>query len=329
MNQGFHMIDVGGKSPTHRTAIAEGRIHVGEKAFSMIFHRALPKGDALVLAEIAGIQGAKTASQLMPLCHPMGLDHVQVMTDFEPEHHAIRVSCVASTHAKTGVEMEALAGVNAALLTIWDLTKMIEPNLRIDGICLLAKNGGKSGLWLNPNGISDWVRERVAPTPARTLVGVCAAIITLSDRASAGVYEDKVTPSAKTQLESLGAEVTETYVIPDDPVQLKSTIESIRSSGKARLVITSGGTGIAPRDNTPETVMGIADQIIPGIGEQLRLYGAQFTPFSWSSRSIGAIYQGLLIITLPGSPKAVREGIDCLNRQIPHFLNTLNNIKHD
>lgn len=329
MNQGFHMIDVGGKLPTHRTAIAEGRIHVGENAFSRIFHRELPKGDALILAEIAGIQGAKFASQLMPLCHPMGLDHVQAMTDFEPEHYAIRVSCIASTHAKTGVEMEALAGVNAALLTIWDLTKMVEPDLRIDGIRLLAKNGGKSGLWLNPDGVEDWVYERIAPTPTKTLIGVCAAIITLSDRASSGVYEDKATPEAKAQLESLGARVTETYVIPDDSAQLKATIEEIRRLGVARLIITTGGTGVAPRDNTPETVMEIADRMIPGIGEQLRLYGAQFTPNSWSSRCVGATYQGLLIITLPGNPKAVREGIDCLNKQIPHLLNTLHDIKHD
>ena len=329
MNQGFRMIDVGEKPPTHRTAIAEGRILVGEKAFSMIFHRALPKGDALVLAEIAGIQGAKSASQLMPLCHPMGLDHVQVMTDFEPEQSAIRVTCVASTHAKTGVEMEALAGVNAALLTIWDLTKMVEPNLRIEGIRLLAKVGGKSGLWLNPAGVEAGISERVAPKSAKTLSGISAAIITLSDRAAAGVYEDKATPAAKARLESLGATVTETYVIPDDPSQLKATLAEISRLGAARLIITSGGTGIAPRDNTPETVMEIADCIIPGIGEQLRLYGAQFTPNSWSSRSVGVTYHGLLIITLPGNPKAVCEGIDCLNKQIPHLLNTINNIKHD
>lgn len=323
------MIDVGGKSPTHRTAIAEGRIIVGKEAYALISSRALPKGDALVLAEIAGIQGAKTASQLMPLCHPMGLDQVQIMTDLEPEQAAVRVTCIASTHAKTGVEMEALAGVNAALLTIWDLTKMVEPNLRIDGICLLAKAGGKSGLWLNPAGVSDWVKAKVSPPTPKTLQGIKAAIITLSDRASAGVYEDKATPIAKSHLEALGAAVTNTYVIPDEPAELKNTIEILRKEGNARLIITSGGTGVAPRDKTPETITALADRIIPGIGEQLRLYGAQFTPFSWSSRSVGATYGNMLIITLPGNPKAVREGIDCLHKQIPHLLNTIDNIKHD
>ena len=323
------MIDVGGKAPTHRVAIAEGRILVGEQAFALIEQRALPKGDALVLAEIAGIQGAKMASQLMPLCHPMGLDQVQILTALEPEAHAVRVSCIASTHAKTGVEMEALAGANAALLTIWDLTKMVEPNLTIDGVRLMAKSGGKSGLWLNPAGVPDWVRERVAPAPKQTLAGIAVAVITLSDRAAAGVYEDKATPVAKALLESLGARVTDTCVIPDEPEMLKQTIEALRAQGQVRLIITSGGTGIAPRDRTPETIAAMADRVIPGIGEQLRLYGAQFTPFSWSSRSIGATIGNLLIITLPGNPKAVREGIECLHRQIPHLINTIDNIKHD
>lgn len=329
MNQGFHMIDVGGKAPTHRIAVAEGRIHVGTHAFELIRQRALPKGDVLVLAEIAGIQGAKTASQLIPLCHPMGLDQVQILTELETEACAIRVSCIASTHAKTGVEMEALAGANAALLTIWDLTKMVEPDLKIDGVRLLAKVGGKSGLWLNPAGVPKWVEDKVSPKPTQTLKGITASFITLSDRAAAGIYEDKATPTGVALLESLGATINGTHVIPDEPVELTRLIKVIQAEGTTRLVITSGGTGVAPRDKTPETIAAMADRVIPGIGEQLRLYGAQFTPFSWSSRGIGATLGNMLIVTLPGNPKAVREGIECLHKQIPHLINTIDNIKHD
>ena len=145
MNQGFHMIDVGGKAPTHRLAIAEGRIYVGTNAFELIRQRALPKGDVLMLAEIAGIQGAKNASQLIPLCHPMGLDQVQILTDLEDECAAIRVSCIASTHAKTGVEMEALTGVSVALLTVYDMCKSMDKGMEITAVRLLEKRGGKSG----------------------------------------------------------------------------------------------------------------------------------------------------------------------------------------
>lgn len=123
------MINVGGKPITHRIAVARGEIVLGADAFKLLSTRSLPKGDALLLAEIAGIQGAKNASQLMPLCHPMGLDAVSIRHELNSDKYSVTVYCTASTHAKTGVEMEALAGVNAALLTIWDLCKMIEPNL--------------------------------------------------------------------------------------------------------------------------------------------------------------------------------------------------------
>lgn len=329
MSQNFHMIDVGNKMPTRRTAIAEGRIFVGKHAFSLIHQRALPKGDVLILAEIAGIQGAKSASQLIPLCHPMDLDHVQITTELDQDNFAIRVFCIASTHAKTGVEMEALAGTNAALLTIWDLTKMVEPDLMIDGVRLLAKSGGKSGLWLNPSGIPQWVQEKIFPSTPKSLKGITVAIITLSDRAAAGIYEDKATRAAQTTLESFGATVVSTDLIADEPIDLTQKIYRIRQDGSARLIITTGGTGIAPRDQTPETVAALADCIIPGVGEQLRLYGSRFTPFSWSSRSIGAAFGKILIITLPGNPRAVCEGIECLHKQIPHLINTLDNVKHD
>jgi molybdenum cofactor biosynthesis protein MoaC len=330
MSQGFHMIDVGGKRVTHRVAIAEGCIIVGPQAFSLIQTRSLPKGDVLVLADIAGIQGAKQASQLIPLCHPMGLDQVQIFTHLDADTSCIRVTCLAATTARTGVEMEALAGVNAALLTIWDLSKMIEPDLRIEGVRLLAKKGGKSGLWLNPAGVPDWVLERVMP-PVTTLPleGIPVAILVLSDRASAGAYQDRSGPVAQALLQAAGATITERCVLPDDPDQLRHKILEIHARGDTRLLLTSGGTGIAPRDRTPDVVADLADRLLPGIGEQLRQYGAQFTPFSWSSRSVGACLGQMLIVTLPGSPKAVQEGLECLTPQLPHLIRTLDDIKHD
>jgi cyclic pyranopterin monophosphate synthase len=335
MNSLFRMIDVGRKPETHRTAIAEGKIWVGEAAFDLIQRRALPKGDVLMLAEVAGIQGAKNASQMIPLCHPMGLDHVQVITELDAENCTVKVYCIATTCAKTGVEMEALAGVNAALLTIWDLSKMIEPALQMEGIRLLAKCGGKSGLWFNPEGVPDWVKEKIAPasnpkTPvAMPFAGISAVVIILSDRASLGVYEDRSGPVAKDLLQAGGAEVLEVVVLPDDAELLTAKIEAIKARGDTRLILTSGGTGIAPRDRTPETIAALADRTIPGVGELLRQYGSQFTPFSWSSRSIGATLGNMLIVTLPGNPKAVREGLECLAPQLRHLINTLDNLKHD
>jgi cyclic pyranopterin monophosphate synthase len=151
----FSMINISDKQDTMRIALAMGTIHVGAQAFELIQNNKLPKGDVLALANIAGIQGAKQATNIMPLCHPLPINHIGIEIELNQENHSITIYCTAATFGKTGVEMEALSGVNAALLNIWDLSKMINPNLLMSDIKLLAKIGGKSGLWINENGICD------------------------------------------------------------------------------------------------------------------------------------------------------------------------------
>lgn len=162
------MADVRHKQAVARRAVAVGEIVVGA-AYPQVIAGTLPKGNALTMAEIAGLQGAKHASQLMPLCHPLALDYVDVQCIGVPDRLAIRVYCEAALTAKTGVEMEALAGVSAALLTIYDLTKPVQPALQIEGIRLLFKEGGKSGLWIHPSGMSAEEHSRYLPRcPAGT-----------------------------------------------------------------------------------------------------------------------------------------------------------------
>lgn len=164
----FHMADVGHKRITARRAVAVGEFDPGD-AWDALIERRLPKGDALVMAEIAGLQGAKTASQLMPLCHPLSLDHVAVECHPVPERRVIRVYGEAATQARTGVEMEALASVSAALLTLYDLTKPVQPALSFGAVRLLFKEGGKKGLWVHPDGMSDEEARRYRPRgPAET-----------------------------------------------------------------------------------------------------------------------------------------------------------------
>ena len=153
----FKMIDVGRKRPTRRRAIAVGTIYMSAEAFERVKTGTLPKGDVLALAEAAGIAGAKKTPDMIPMCHTLPLDQVTIHCALNNQNHSVNVYCQAAAFAKTGVEMEALAGVNNALLTIWDLTKGVDPDLRIDGVKLLVKTGGKSGVWTNPNGIPDWL----------------------------------------------------------------------------------------------------------------------------------------------------------------------------
>lgn len=153
MSSRFSMFDVGDKPVTRRRAVATGRIRLGPVAFPLVRDRALPKGDALVLAEVAGVLAAKRTVDLIPLCHPIGLDRVRLAFVCDEDHHAVEVYAEAANSARTGVEMEALTAVSVALLTIWDLSKPVEPALEIEGVRLLTKEGGKSGTWLHPDGL--------------------------------------------------------------------------------------------------------------------------------------------------------------------------------
>jgi cyclic pyranopterin phosphate synthase len=151
--RGFSMADVAAKPVTYRLALAGGKINVGETAFNLLKNKSLPKGDALALAEFAGIQAAKQTPSLIPLCHPISLNRVSIHTRLMEDDFSVEVFAVAEINAKTGVEMEALCGLNIALLTIWDLTKPINAALEITDVKLLYKSGGKRGDWVHPGGI--------------------------------------------------------------------------------------------------------------------------------------------------------------------------------
>ena len=155
----FHMIDVSAKKETFRRALATGKIFVGKEVFNLILNKEMPKGDPLTLAEVASVLGVKKTSELIPLCHPLPIDHTATKIIMNEEDNSIEVYCVVSTYSKTGVEMEAIMGVNAALITIYDLSKIVNANLKIDNIRLLIKEGGKTGLWKNPEGIPKFLKE--------------------------------------------------------------------------------------------------------------------------------------------------------------------------
>jgi len=136
-----------------------------EKAMAMLQAGKLPKGDPPAMAEIAAIQGAKQPPSLLPLCHPISLNRVMLRSILRPELQAIDMYCMAEIAAQTGVEMEALTGVQVALLTVWDLVKPVNPALEITGVQLLYKSGGKSGVWQNPLGVpaevEQWITELI------------------------------------------------------------------------------------------------------------------------------------------------------------------------
>ena len=156
---GYKMVDVSDKTITHRKALASGEILLGSKIIDMIKNKKMPKGDPLSIAEVAGINGVKKTSELIPLCHPLSLDHISLHAEINDEKNSVIVYCLVSANSKTGVEMEALSGVNSALLAIYDLSKIVEPNLKITNTKLLVKSGGKKGLWINPDGVPEKIKK--------------------------------------------------------------------------------------------------------------------------------------------------------------------------
>ena len=155
----FNMVDVSSKKETFRRALASGKIFVGKEVFDLIVSKQMPKGDPITLAEVSAVLGVKKTSELIPLCHPLPIDHTATKIITHKEDCSLEVFCTVSAFAKTGVEMEAIMGVNAALITIYDLSKIVNPHLRIDNVKLLIKEGGKSGLWTNPDGLPEFLKN--------------------------------------------------------------------------------------------------------------------------------------------------------------------------
>ncbi len=143
------MVDVGGKATTAREAVASGLVRMSAQTRALVLARELPKGDVLEVARVAGIMGAKRTSDLIPLCHPIGIDSVHV--ELQEHDEGISVTATVRTTQKTGVEMEALTAVSVAALTIYDMVKGTERGVAITDLVLLRKSGGRSGEWLrNP-----------------------------------------------------------------------------------------------------------------------------------------------------------------------------------
>lgn len=142
-----NMVDVSEKQETRREAMAEGYLYVSDAVITAISDQTVMKGDVFAVARVAGIQGAKRCADLIPLCHPLPLTKVDINFELDGDNQRIYTTCFCKVSGKTGVEMEALTGVNVALLTLFDMCKAIDPGMRLDGVRVLEKRGGKNSEW--------------------------------------------------------------------------------------------------------------------------------------------------------------------------------------
>jgi molybdopterin adenylyltransferase len=155
------------------------------------------------------------------------------------------------------------------------------------------------------------------------------AVLTISDTVAQGEREDLSGPAVVAVCRGLGWEVTSTLRVSDDSANIREQLRELADSGRVDLVLTTGGTGIGPRDNTPESTQGIADRIIPGIGEEMRRKGSEKSPTAVLSRGLAAVRSKTLIVNLPGSPKGAAESLEAVAHLFPHAVHVLHGARHD
>ncbi|HTX20131.1 MAG TPA: bifunctional molybdenum cofactor biosynthesis protein MoaC/MoaB [Bacteroidota bacterium] len=302
------MRDVSRKISSLRTAVAESVLRVSRETIAVLRENKIPKGDPLPVAKVAAIQAAKNTSQIIPYCHPLPIDYVGV--EFVVEDEAIRARVEVKAIYKTGVEMEALTGASVAALTLYDMMKMLDEKMEIVGVKLLNKKGGKS----------DFARAGTT--------GLRAAVLVMSDSIAAGKGEDASGRIIAERLQEYGIDVTSREVIPDDRGAIEQKLLRFCDELRLDLVVTTGGTGFGPRDNTPEAVRKVVEKEIPGVTEAARAYGQERTPLAMLSRSVSGIRGKTIIVSFPGSKGAVTDGLDALFPQILHAFKMLKGEKH-
>jgi len=292
------MRDISQKIKTFRTAVAKATIKVSPKTIDLIRRSKMPKGNPFPVAKVAAIQAAKNTSQIIPYCHPIPVDFVDCQ--FKTGKNSIEITTTVKAIYKTGVEMEALTAVSVAALTVYDMAKAVDETMRITGISLLSKRGGKS----------DFAGKRG--------VRLKAAVLVLSDSVSKGKKKDTSGKFIVARLEEHGIKIIGYRVIPDDPATMQKLLLQYTDNDKADFVITTGGTGVGPRDFTPEATERVIEREIPGIAETLRAYGQERMPFSMLSRGKAGVRGHTLIVNLPGSKKSVEESMAVLLPAILH-----------
>ena len=294
------MIDITHKPTTLREAIAEATVTVGHaETIAAVNEKRVPKGDVLEAARVAGLFGIKRTADMIPDCHPLPIEHAALTFDVQPM--AIVVRTLVRTIYRTGVEVEAMHGASVAALTIYDMLKPIDKGITIDRIRLVEKKGGKS----------DW-KDAFDRAPR-------AAVLVISDGVASGKKEDKSGAAIIDRLQKLGVQVEGQAVVADEPDRIVEQVKAWAAQG-IDLILTTGGTGLSPRDRTPEAIAPILDREVPGIMEAARAYGQERMPLAIMSRGVAGMIGRTLVITLPGSTRGAQETMDALFPFVLHVV---------
>lgn len=289
------MRDVSFKNTTLRTARARAELTAAPDTLLAIREGRIPKGDPLSVAKVAAVVAAKKTTEWIPYCHNIPIEFVGVEFDLQADRIVVDV-CVTSV-AKTGVEMEAMTAAAAAVLTLYDMLKMLDEEMEIVSVKLLEKKGGKS----------DFVADG----------GWTAGVLVVSERASQGVYEDRSGEILVNGLRELQASDVQKLVVPDEETAIRGAVAAWIAA-EVDVILVTGGTGISPRDRTPEAVRHLLELELPGVVETLRRYGQDRMRTALFSRSIAGVAGSSVIVVLPGSPGACNDALTALFPSLLH-----------
>ncbi|MCB1188988.1 MAG: bifunctional molybdenum cofactor biosynthesis protein MoaC/MoaB [Leptospiraceae bacterium] len=304
------MKDITSKRTTLRTAKACAFLLVKPETMEKIKANAVPKGNIFEIAKAAGFLGAKKTPDLIPHCHSISIDSLQINYQLlhKPEKEdfpagdyefAIYIEAEGKSIGRTGIEMEVLTCVSVTALVLYDLLKPLNQNMEISGIRLLEKKGGKS----DP-------KFKAKP-------GMDACILVCSDSTSEGKREDSSGKIIREMLEKESIVIKDYKIVPDNVESIQNQIRDWIKENPT-YIITTGGTGLSHRDLTIEAVRPLLDKEIPGIAEVMREYGVERTPWAMLSRSIAGSIGKTLVVTLPGSSNGAKESMEAIIPGIFH-----------
>ena len=298
------MVDITHKPNTLRIATAQAIVKTSsKKTIELIESNQIPKGNVFEMAKAAGLLGVKKTPDLLPDCHPLPIESTSI--DYEIDGLNIFINMTVKTIYKTGVEVEAMHGASVVALTMYDMLKPVDKGVEISTIKLLKKTGGKSSFKTKTKGLS-------------------AKVVVCSDSVSKGEKEDTSGKRIVEKMQSFGLE-TDYEIIPDE----RSEIERLVKESEHDLVIFTGGTGVGPRDVTPDAIRPLLDTTLAGVEEQMRRYGQDRTPYAMLSRSVPGIKENRIILGLPGSTKGAAECIDAVFPHLLHVFQVLKGKRHD
>jgi len=316
------MRDISHKQISLRSALVRGIIFCSKESIELIKSDSLPKGNLFGVARAAGFIGAKLTPQLLPHCHPVSIDSMDIKFEFLSrdlhtelypsevlERNGILITGEAKSIGRTGIEMEMLTAVSIAALEIYDMLKPVDSSLEISHIKLVDKKGGKSD------------RQRLLNEKVNCAILVC------SDSTAQGTRKDESGKLVAEMLKANQASIADYKIVPDEIPLIQEQILTWIAED-IRFIFTCGGTGLGPRDNTVAALRDIIERDADGISEAMRAFGQMRTPLAMMSRSIAGSIGKTLIVALPGSVNGARESLEAILPGVFHAGKMLNGEGH-